>query len=79
MTRLGAERSIVIQNTGKTSTQNAGFFWQSPVETSVGAKSLIWSDPVNPCESVGLFLSLSLLLPFSRTGRAAAGAGLSDD
>jgi hypothetical protein len=25
---------------------------------------LIWSDPVNPCKSVGLFLSLSLLIPF---------------
>ena len=26
--------------------------------------SLIWSDPVNSCESVGLFLFLSLFLPF---------------
>src|ERR1017187_1649277 len=26
-------------------------------------RDLIWSDPVNSCESVGLFLSLSLLLP----------------
>jgi hypothetical protein len=28
------------------------------------AKSLIWSDSVHPCESVGCFLSLRLLLLF---------------
>jgi hypothetical protein len=44
---------------------------------SISAKSLIWSDPVHPCESVGLFLSLRLL--FSRTGPAAVGAFLGDD
>ena len=37
---------------------------------SIDAKSLIWSDPVHPCESVGLFLSLRLLLLF-REDRAS--------
>jgi hypothetical protein len=30
---------------------------------------LIWSDPVNRCESVGLFLFLSLLLLFPAQGQ----------
>jgi uncharacterized membrane protein len=35
---------------------------------------LIWSDPLNSCKSVGLFLLLSLLLLFVETGQAAAEA-----
>jgi hypothetical protein len=31
---------------------------------SIGAKSLIWSDPVNVCESVGLLLSFQFRLLF---------------
>jgi hypothetical protein len=36
--------------------------------------ALIWSDPVNLCESVGLFLSLLLPLPFSED-RASSSRG----
>jgi hypothetical protein len=35
---------------------------------------LIWSDPVNPAESMGLFLSLSLLLLFPED-RASSSLG----
>ena len=40
---------------------------------------LIWSDRVNPAESMGLFLYLSLFLLSPRTERAAAWADLNDD
>jgi|GEM_PF-3606229 type I restriction enzyme S subunit len=36
--------------------------------------ALIWSDPVNTCESVGSFLSLFFLLPFFE-GRASSSRG----
>ena len=50
---------------------------QTDVSASANAMTdthLIWSDPVNSCESVGLFLSLSLFLPFSE-GRASSSRG----
>jgi hypothetical protein len=36
--------------------------------------NLIWSDPVNVCTSLGLFLSLLLHLPFFE-GRASSSRG----
>jgi hypothetical protein len=41
---------------------------------SLPRTALIWSDPVNLCTSVGLFLSLSLLLPLIEN-RASSSRG----
>jgi hypothetical protein len=40
----------------------------------IGWFGLIWSDPVNPAESMGLFLSLSLFLLFPED-RASSSLG----
>jgi hypothetical protein len=51
--------SLELRSIGKRA-----FMAMDTSRLSLSAKSLIWSDPVHPLETVGLFLSLRLLLLF---------------
>ena len=45
---------------------------QNGVKCGDPAPALIWSDPVNSCETVGLSLSWLLLLPWFEDGASSS-------
>ncbi|MFZ1937693.1 MAG: hypothetical protein WBE56_00120, partial [Terracidiphilus sp.] len=67
-------RIIIVHNRYRASVDKGESYREDHQNRLVPVVGLIWSDPVNPAESMGLFLSLSLFLLFPED-RASSSLG----